>query len=1371
MFHDGQILGDFEILGRLGQGGMGAVYQARQTSLERLVALKTLQGSLASDPEFIARFRREAKAAASLNHPNLVQVYSAGETEGLHWFAMEYVEGESAQDRMKRKQRIDPAEVIAIGIHIATALDYAWRKAHLIHRDIKPDNIFLSSDGEVKLGDLGLAKRADENQSLTMTGAAIGTPHYVSPEQGQGKKDVDLRADIYSLGCTLFHLVSGKPPYSGDTAMAVMLQHVTAPVPEPQQAWPAFPSELSRVVMKMMLKQPAARQQTYAEVIADLRRAYDALTGATVPAMVAVTQQNAPPRPPALPKATAPASPTPQSAIPNPKSKAPRLAALASVIAILGIIAWFGIGKREPQPTATGPAATATEGGERPPGALPSSEAGGSIPPSPVTATKDAPFENTLGMKFVPVPIIGGPTDHQRVLFSVWHTRVKDYAAFAKENKVSDAWTQQQKDGVPVGREPEHPVVGVSWDEAKSFCQWLTEKETAEGKLPQGMAYRLPTDEEWSRAVGLAKEDGATPKERLEKQPKHYPWGTNFPPGANVGNYADTAFYGRFKNEAGRWIEGYTDGFVTTSPVGSFAPNELGLYDMGGNAWQWCEDFLEPGSKSHIARGGAWDSYFPGVLLSSQRVSNVPDIHHITYGFRCVLAPINASARTTTRTASSPPAPFSAPETATKAAPFVNSLGMKFVPVPGTNILMCIHETRRKDYAAYAAVVPGVDPTWKTPKVDGKPLVQGDDHPVVAVSWEDAVAFCAWLGKKEGRTYRLPTQREWNLAVVTDVEDVRSISSTDLMKKLEHQFPWDTNVERDAIKYGNYKGNADGYEGTAPVMSFLPNHLGIHDLGGNAWEWCEDWFDSSLTSHVLRGSCLVNFGPYRFSGQRQSGGPGYRQPVPPLNVVAGFRCVVEAAALSREAEITPAAATKDAPFVNTLGQEFVPVPGTPVLFCRWETRVKDYEVFAKGTVNVDASWRSSQNAGVPTSRAPDEPVSAVNWNDAQAFCRWLTEKETAEGKLPPDRKYRLPTDEEWSRAVGLDREDGETPKERNEKNKVQFPWGTGFPPPGQAGNYADESRHERFPNEAANWLRNYRDGFATAAPVGSFPPNALGLFDLGGNVWEWCEDLFEPGKSERLLRGGSWNDFFPACFLSSYRRALAPDMRYPDRGFRVILAPVGGSKQSARGTHSSSPALSSPPWRDALALVDPVKHAQMGSTWARTASGIEWRSGPQGAPAFIAATILVPFDLPPSYVIESEFSTADAPDTYGIFVPVGGDVMTTAWIDGFHFAGFGKVDDKDPPQSDESGRSSPFSLQANRRYHLRVEVRRAPDAVDLQFRINDRLVGSYHGPKERLTVSTRWWTGPNRTHVMLGANKAGTFHSVRIQALAAEPAR
>ena len=183
--------------------------------------------------------------------------------DGLYWFAMEYVEGESAKARLKRKGRIDPLEAIAISIHVATALEYGWRKAHLIHRDIKPDNIFLSKDGEVKLGDLGLAKSAGQTAGLTMTGHSMGTPHYISPEQVQDMKDVDLRADIYSLGCTLFHMISGKPPYDGSDSTAIMLKHISEPVPILKQVCPECSQVLSDAVEKMMQKDPADRQQDH----------------------------------------------------------------------------------------------------------------------------------------------------------------------------------------------------------------------------------------------------------------------------------------------------------------------------------------------------------------------------------------------------------------------------------------------------------------------------------------------------------------------------------------------------------------------------------------------------------------------------------------------------------------------------------------------------------------------------------------------------------------------------------------------------------------------------------------------------------------------------------------------------------------------------------------------------------------------------------------------------------------------------------------------------------------------------------------------------------------------------------------------------
>ncbi|MBM3890951.1 MAG: serine/threonine protein kinase, partial [Verrucomicrobia bacterium] len=262
---EGQTFAGFAVTKLLGEGGMGSVFLARQAVLNRPVALKLMAESLGKDPEFVARFQREAATAANLAHPNIVQVYQAGEHEGTHFIAMEYVEGETLRHHIERQGRLDPTEAVAVTIYIAQALQYAWNKTKLIHRDIKPDNVFLSTSGEVKLGDLGLAKRADISTELTRTGVMMGSPHYISPEQAKAKKDVDLRADIYSLGCTLFHMLTGRTPYEGNDALAIMNQHVNGPPTAIFSVWPTCPVPLGRLVGKMTAKLPHERHQSYEE--------------------------------------------------------------------------------------------------------------------------------------------------------------------------------------------------------------------------------------------------------------------------------------------------------------------------------------------------------------------------------------------------------------------------------------------------------------------------------------------------------------------------------------------------------------------------------------------------------------------------------------------------------------------------------------------------------------------------------------------------------------------------------------------------------------------------------------------------------------------------------------------------------------------------------------------------------------------------------------------------------------------------------------------------------------------------------------------------------------------------------------------------
>jgi formylglycine-generating enzyme required for sulfatase activity len=245
---------------------------------------------------------------------------------------------------------------------------------------------------------------------------------------------------------------------------------------------------------------------------------------------------------------------------------------------------------------------------------------------------------------------------------------------------------------------------------------------------------------------------------------------------------------------------------------------------------------------------------------------------------------------------------------------------------------------------------------------------------------------------------------------------------------------------------------------------------------------------------------------------------------------------------------------------------FAPVPGTKVLFSIWGTRVKDYAAYAEANSGVDGQWRKVEWGGEPVSNGPEHPVTMVLWTEAKAFCRWLTEKEQRAGLISGDQSYRLSTDAEWSVAVGLQEPDVGTPKDKNWKIRGVYPWGTEWPPPSGAGNYADGAAKRRFRSlnkrrfGSLSVIEGYEDGYATTSPVGSFRANRYGLYDMGGNVSQWCEDWYDTRQSSWVSRGGSWMSYAPDCLLSSYRGNYPPG-RYYDGGFRVVLA--GGSSRQA----------------------------------------------------------------------------------------------------------------------------------------------------------------------------------------------------------------
>lgn len=275
-------LGSYLLLKKLGEGAMGTVHMGRDVLLQRNVAVKVLKPHLAEHPQYLSRFRREAKAAGHLNHANICGAYAVGEERGIHFYVMEYCEGESLAAKLERQKVLSCREAVEIVAQAARGLQFAHDHG-ILHRDIKPDNLFETHDGVLKILDLGLSKRLRSDNrpaSLTMSGMAVGTPNYLSPEQARGERNIDGRSDIYALGATFFHLVTGQPPFNGPTAASILIKHLRDPTPNPRAINANVTDDVVRVVSHMMAKDPADRYADCKALLQDLETLRCVRTGA-----------------------------------------------------------------------------------------------------------------------------------------------------------------------------------------------------------------------------------------------------------------------------------------------------------------------------------------------------------------------------------------------------------------------------------------------------------------------------------------------------------------------------------------------------------------------------------------------------------------------------------------------------------------------------------------------------------------------------------------------------------------------------------------------------------------------------------------------------------------------------------------------------------------------------------------------------------------------------------------------------------------------------------------------------------------------------------------------------------------------------------
>jgi serine/threonine-protein kinase len=260
----------YRVLERVGSGGMADVYCAEDTRLGRTIAIKMLHERFSQDREFVERFRREASAAAGLQHPNIVGVYDRGDSDGAYYIAMEYVEGETLKDVIRREAPMDPQRTIAIVKEILAATRFAHKRG-VIHRDLKPQNVIVEPDDHIKVADFGIA-RAAGGSDITEVGAIMGTAQYLSPEQAHGQP-VTAASDIYSIGVVMFEMLTGRPPFDADSQVAVALKHVNQPAPSPRELVATVPPELEAIVLKALAKDPARRYESAEAMMRDLELA------------------------------------------------------------------------------------------------------------------------------------------------------------------------------------------------------------------------------------------------------------------------------------------------------------------------------------------------------------------------------------------------------------------------------------------------------------------------------------------------------------------------------------------------------------------------------------------------------------------------------------------------------------------------------------------------------------------------------------------------------------------------------------------------------------------------------------------------------------------------------------------------------------------------------------------------------------------------------------------------------------------------------------------------------------------------------------------------------------------------------------------
>lgn len=622
-----EVIAGYRRLKLLGAGGMAQVFEAEHTTLGRKVALKLLKPNVADSADFHLRFLRESHAMAQVAHPNVVGIYDAGEVDGHMYMALELVSGSDLHKLMKRRGKIAVDDALRWIAACTKGLD-AIHQAGLVHRDIKPANIFLDKDGTPKIGDLGLARAADGEDRMTMTGHSWGTPSYMSPEQIKGVADLDIRADIYSLGATLYTLLVGVEPYVGETSYVITHKVLTEPPPDPRTHDKTIPAQVAAVITKSMAKDREKRYQTPRELLEDLERArggqrllHTAATASPTPAATTAAPRTSHGEVAAA--VLAGARPVAAKSVGRAAPIDPLAFKVVAMLVVAGILwlAWYSM--------QGGTRTSKTSGGDEQPAwaALVGLDDLGRFADAAISG-------QSVRMRWIPpgAASIGSPEGEPgRQAYENRHDVVFNAGFWMLSTEVSQGLYQQVMNTNPSSnRSANLPVEGVTQDEAQTFCTKLAALGFA--------GARLPTEQEWEYACRAGSNGPFAPTPTPNEQ------GWMAPP-ALVELWRSTPA-DEVEAVAIRWVASHvSDGDLGIKPVGSLAANRFGLFDLHGNVMEWCRDRWDgqspygqgPASGDlAIVRGGCW-FYPPERCRSASRHGLAPDATLNYVGFRFVV--------------------------------------------------------------------------------------------------------------------------------------------------------------------------------------------------------------------------------------------------------------------------------------------------------------------------------------------------------------------------------------------------------------------------------------------------------------------------------------------------------------------------------------------------------------------------------------------------------------------------------------------------------------------------------------------------------------------------------------------------------------